>query len=467
MKVLMLGWEFPPHISGGLGTACLGLTRGLAHHDVEVLFVVPRAFGDEDARFAHVLGGNEIPVPRGGTQDDASAWLAAWPGVAEGDAIAQVAERMRVLLVDSPLRPYMSPGTYEARLAELQGRDHPLVAGAASESEAESEPLGQTETLGFTGSYGPDLMAEVGRYARVVAELAKRESFDVVHAHDWMTYPAGVLAARLSGRPLVAHLHASEYDRSGENVNVAVRDVEQMGLEAADRVVCVSHYLASLVRRRYGIDPEKIRVVHNAVTQDEQLASWRAEKSIDEPVILFLGRVTFQKGPDYFLEAAARVLRVEPNVKFVVSGSGDMLPRVIEQAAALGIARNVHFTGFLRGKDVERMYAMADIYVMPSVSEPFGISPLEAMASDVPVIVSNQSGVSEVVRHALKVDFWDVEDIANKMLGLLRYPALREQLREEGRSEVREQRWEFRGGLMRDIYAEVAGSDGPGEGMAP
>jgi glycosyltransferase involved in cell wall biosynthesis len=255
----------------------------------------------------------------------------------------------------------------------------------------------------------------------------------------------------------VAHLHASEYDRSGENVNKAVRDIEQLGLETADRVICVSHYLASLVRRRYGIDPDKIRVVHNAVNQDEQVADWRAQRTVHEPVVLFLGRVTFQKGPDYFLEAAARVLRLEPNVKFVVSGSGDMLPRVVEQAAALGIARNVHFTGFLRGRDVERMYAMADIYVMPSVSEPFGITPLEAMASDVPVIVSNQSGVAEVVRQALKVDFWDVNDIANKILGLLRYPALRDQLREDGRSEVREQRWEVRAGVVRDIYNELVG----------
>ena len=273
---------------------------------------------------------------------------------------------------------------------------------------------------------------------------------------------------------MVAQLHASEYDRSGENVNTAVRDIEQMGLAAADRVICVSHYLAGLVRRRYGIRDDKIRVVHNAVTQSEaagpgQADSRKLRQAIAEPVVLFLGRVTFQKGPDYFLQAAARVLRLEPGVKFVISGSGDMLPRVIEQAAALGIARSVHFTGFLRGRDVERMYAMADIYVMPSVSEPFGISPLEAIANNVPVILSNQSGVSEVVRHALKVDFWDVDDMANKILALLRYGALREQLRSDAGDEVRQLSWESSGEKVRDLYAELCVPPTPAipQGTAP
>jgi glycogen synthase len=461
----MLGWEFPPHISGGLGTACLGLTQGLAHHGVEVLFLVPRAHGDEDRRFATVLGGNEVAVPR--LADGAGEAVPAPPAAADvaasaatGPLLAQWAERVTVLPVDSPLVPYLTPDAYHARLQRLRATmgTEPAASRppeAAEASRTPPTPVEATETLSFTGSYGPDLLSEVERYARVAAQVASREVFDVVHAHDWMTFPAGVLAARLSGKPLIAHLHASEYDRSGENVNPRVRDLEQWGLSAADRVICVSHFLAGLVRRRYGIADEKIRVVHNAVTQAEQVDGWRAPRAIPEPVVLFLGRVTYQKGPDYFLEAAARVLRLEPDVKFVVSGSGDMLPHVVEQAAALGIARNVHFTGFLRGKDVERMYAMADIYVMPSVSEPFGISPLEAMASDVPVILSHQSGVAEVVRHALKVDFWDVDDIANKILSLLRYSALREQLRDEGRGEVREQRWETRGRLVREIYEEL------------
>jgi glycogen synthase len=337
--------------------------------------------------------------------------------------------------------------------AELAGVIGPAPATSRMGPAAGAAEAG--ELLPFTGAYGPDLFAEVARFARVVEEIARREAFDVVHAHDWMTYPAGILAARASGKPLVVHLHASEYDRSGENVNDVVREIERVGLEAADRVICVSHYIAGIVRDRYGIAEDKVRVVHNAVTQHEQIEQFHWIKAIDEPIVLFLGRVTFQKGPDYFLEAAARVIAVEPNVKFVIGGAGDMLPQIMDQAAGLGLARHVHFTGFLRGQDVERMYAMADIYVMPSVSEPFGIAPLEAMAADVPVILSKQSGVSEVVTHALKVDFWDVEDIANKILALLKYPDLGEQLVEQGRQEVRRQRWDFRGRRVREVYEEV------------
>jgi glycosyltransferase involved in cell wall biosynthesis len=228
-------------------------------------------------------------------------------------------------------------------------------------------------------------------------------------------------------------------------------------MEGADRVVCVSHYTARVVRTRYGIDPAKIRVVHNGLDGDPRRGARAAAKAIPEPIVLFLGRVTFQKGPDYFLETAARVVKVEPRVKFVMSGSGDMLPAMIERAARLGLSRHVHFTGFLRGKEVERMYSMADIYVMPSVSEPFGISPLEAMAQDVPVVLSRQSGVSEVLKNALKVDFWDVQETANKILALLRYPALSRTLRDEGREEVRRMGWERPAELVRGVYEELAG----------
>jgi glycosyltransferase involved in cell wall biosynthesis len=468
----MLGWEFPPHISGGLGTACLGLTRGLTHQGVEVLFVMPRAHGDEDAGAARLIGADQVPLALAETcatapELDTWAELRAAAGLAAtnlpvDEALADVARRLRMVAVASPLTPYLTETEYLYRLAEMRSRE-PVADGAAQGSGAlgmaaaagEDNSEGVTY-LTFTGSYGPELMAEVARFALVVAELSRREAFDVVHAHDWMTIPAAMAASRISGKPLVLHVHATEYDRSGENVNEHVRDVEQVGLDAADRVIAVSHFLAGVLQRRYSVDPEKIRVVHNAVTQAEQRSSWLGQKSVNEPIVLYLGRVTFQKGPDYFVEAAARVVAIEPNVKFVISGSGDMLPQIIQRVAELDLARHVHFTGFLRGSDVERMYAMADIYVMPSVSEPFGISPLEAMAADVPVIVSRQSGVSEVVTNALKVDFWDVTDMANKILALLRYPALGRQLSDEARSEVRRLRWEVRGQLVRDIYREVA-----------
>lgn len=289
----------------------------------------------------------------------------------------------------------------------------------------------------------------------MVGEIARRERIDVIHAHDWMTYPAGLVAKAITGKPLVLHMHACEYDRSGEAVDARIRDLEQAGFDGADRIACVSHYTANTLRRFYRVDKTKLRVVHNAVTHNEATRLLHEEKAIPEPIVLFLGRVTFQKGPDYFIDAAARVIEVEPRVKFVMSGSGDMLPRMVERAARKGLARHMHFTGFLRGRDVERMYAMADIYVMPSVSEPFGISPLEAMALDTPVVVSRQSGVSEVLANALKVDFWDVDGMANKILALLRYPALSQQLVEDGREEIRRLRWDTQGALMKQVYQEL------------
>jgi len=522
----MLGWEFPPHISGGLGTACLGLTRGLASAGVNVLFVVPRALGDEEAEHMELIGANRVRMrrrapgrarsvaaqeraapaaePGGGREPAAPAGASSeaplvWPpeeGAAEripgalaatGTAGREVERIFEELALDSALRPYLDAAGYREVLRELapvkgepeperararrpeprperrpeQGpeREPQLALGPEIEQGVEEEPEGKEDGGGerfeFAGAYGEGLYQEVRRYAEVVAEVARNETFDLIHAHDWMTYAAGIAAREVSGKPLVLHLHASEYDRSGENVNERVRALEQAGFDAADLVVCVSHYTAGVLRRRYRMDPSRIRVVHNAVSQQEQAGIVHEQKAIDEPIVLFLGRVTFQKGPDYFIDAARRVVDVEPRVKFVMSGSGDMLGDMIERAARQGLARHIHFTGFLRGRDVERMYAMADIYVMPSVSEPFGISPLEAMALDVPVIVSRQSGVSEILVNALKVDFWDVEGLADKILALLRYGPLRRQLSEEGREEVRRMRWERRGVLMRDVYREL------------
>lgn len=383
---------------------------------------------------------------------------------------------LELLSIDSPLHAYATAASYERRVSASQTMQmeaatavqtlrqallgHPSLDDLRTHLE---RVLGQTlrisdageRYLRFSGSYGHDLLAEVARYALVVGQLAGTREFDVVHAHDWLTVPAGIVAARVSGKPLVLHVHACEYDRSGENVNAQVRDIEQLGLDAADRVICVSHFTANVLRRRYRIDPAKLRVVHNAVMHHEQVTAWRAPKTIPEPIVLFLGRVTFQKGPDYFLEAASRVLKVFPGVKFVMSGSGDMLPTMVERTARLGIARNVHFTGFLRGRDVEKMYAMASIYVMPSVSEPFGISPLEALALDVPVIVSRQSGVAEILTSALKVDFWDVDDLANKIIALLRHEALARQLREDGKGEISSFRWDEQGKLVAEVYKEV------------
>lgn len=529
MRVLMLGWELPPHISGGLGTACQGLVEGLDSAGVEVVFVVPRAYGDEQAGRAKVIGGHGVQLDQApgqpGFQEEpdegvilesranpvpvlAGVGARALDEVAPHDVSPGPADQLhvsdqrpgapvpgvRTVLVESPLRPYQDSESYLELVQSLEpngksassdgtpflgrqlneqlsaGQAEPFE-GAAITDPAAWEALAHTaakiakerflrgenapEEARFTGGYGPDLFGEVARYAQVVAEIALREKVDLVHAHDWMTYPAGIAAAKALGVPLLIHVHATEFDRSGENPDPRVYALECMGIHAADRIVCVSHFTGRTVRYKHGADPEKIRVLHNAVTQKEQRAQWHTGRTLKGPIVLYLGRVTMQKGPDYFLQAAAKVAKLRPDVNFVLSGSGDMLPRMMMQSARLGLARNVFFTGFLRGKEVERMYSMADLYVMPSVSEPFGITPLEAMALDVPVIVSKQSGVSEIVANALKVDYWDVDELANKMLAVITYAPLRKQLIDQGRDEVGHMRWDVRGELLRTYYEEL------------
>jgi len=452
----MLGWEFPPHISGGLGTACAGISKGLTENGVEVLFVVPRSFGDEPTGGVELLSASGVVLTEEQPEPTRER-LAPF-----GQKIERVPSAETPLLewqaLDSPLRPYMTEHEYAYKLDQVR-RAQPASAPWEPESYGTTAVLDAppvAHQVELEGGYGPNLLAEVERYAEVVRELAGREQFDVIHAHDWMTFAAGVAAKEVSGKPLIAHVHACEFDRSGDRPNAGVCTFEQLGLERADRVICVSEFNADVLRANYRLDERKLRVVHNAITQSEQQERLKVEKTIDDPIVLFLGRITYQKGPDYFLEAAARVLKVMPDVRFVLSGSGDMWPKMVERAAQLGISANTHFTGFLEGTEVERMFAMADLYVMPSVSEPFGISTLEAMALDVPTIISRQSGVSEVLENALKVDFWDVEDLANKILALLMYPALTDELAVSGRQEVERMSWGERGRSLANIYAEVS-----------
>jgi len=306
-----------------------------------------------------------------------------------------------------------------------------------------------------SSDYSTDMYVEVYRYAEVAAELAFNRQFDIVHAHDWMTYPAGIAVAAASGRPLVIHVHSTEFDRSGEHVNQTIYDIEREGMERADKIITVSHYTRNIVISRYGISGDKVEVVYNGV---DRCGSWPLDESgikKDEKIVLFLGRITMQKGPEYFLQAAKKVLGIMDNVKFVMAGSGDMMHRSIEMAAELGIGHKVLFTGFLRGEDVQKIYKMADLYVMPSVSEPFGIAPLEALDNDVPVIISKQSGVSEVLMHALKVDFWDINEIANKIVAVLKFPPLQMTLRSHGNFEVRRLRWRDAAAKCARIYEEM------------
>jgi Glycosyltransferase len=425
MRVLMFGWEFPPHIAGGLGTACQGLTKGLAKQDVEVLFVMPSASGDEDTSTVTIINASDV---------------AAFRTLKEVEYFAQ---KVQFLRVDSQMIPYIGLEEY-ARLSEKE---------SLHEKEIWWGELGKKYK--FSGKYGANLMEEVARYAMVAASIASQNEFDVIHAHDWLTYMAGIAAKRVSGKPLVVHVHATEFDRSGENVNTQVFDLERRGMQEADRVITVSHLTRNIVIQRYGIAPSKVVTVHNAV-DFASMHTETVERGVPEKIVTFLGRITFQKGPEYFIEAAAKVLQRYENARFVMAGSGDMLHRSIRRVAKLGIADRFHFTGFLRGADVSRMFAHSDVYVMPSVSEPFGISPLEAMRSNVPTIISKQSGVAEVLKYAIKVDFWDVNALADAIYGLLKYPALSEMAVRSGLDEVNSLKWDNAAAKVATVYNELS-----------
>ncbi|MDE6734278.1 MAG: glycosyltransferase family 4 protein, partial [Desulfovibrio sp.] len=360
---------------------------------------------------------------------------------------------IRYLSVDSPLMPYLTPESYREALKNLSSSSTPG-------GEVVKTSTGPAFTWKLKGGYGPELMTEVYRYGRLGGAIALREDFDVIHAHDWMTYPAGILAKALTGKPLVVHIHATEYDRSGENINEIVGGIERAGLLAADVVVAVSQLTRNMVIQRYGVPPEKVKVVYNAVERHDVARHYEIPPRIrHEKRVLFLGRITFQKGPEYFMEAARLVLEKIPNVRFFMAGSGDMLPRLVRRAGQLRIGSRFHFAGFLRGEQVDRMFALSDLYVMPSVSEPFGITPLEAMLYDVPVLLSRQSGVSEVLEHALKADFWDTRDMADKICAVLRYPSLAEDLVKNCREEMKSIRWGNAAEQLLQIYRNVTGEN--------
>lgn len=448
MKVFMLGWEFPPHISGGLGTACFGMTKGLDEVGVNVSFVLPVSVPISGPSHVSIRTATEIA-----------------PGTpVVQDTITHVFEHVSLHQVPAVLLPYGTPATHEQAVREmviqqLKQSDSPGATetlkqlGMLSQSTQAATPL---PAFSAAGQYTGDLMSQVQNYVALAVALARQEEFDVVHAHDWMTFPAGMAVASITGKPLVVHVHSTEFDRSGEQVNQRIYDTERAGMHAATSVVCVSHLTRNIAVSRYNVPPEKTEVVYNAVEMPI-LANWEMKPiKGTEKIVLFLGRLTMQKGPEYFLKAAKKVIEKYSNVRFVMAGSGDLISKCVEEVADLEIGRYVTFTGFLRGKDVDRIFSMADLYVMPSVSEPFGIAPLEALSHNVPVIISKQSGVSEVLNHALKVDFWDVDEMANKILAVLRHPPLQRTLRQHGQIELRKLSWRDSAAQLKTIYERIA-----------
>lgn len=421
----MFGWEFPPHITGGLGTACYGLTKGLVKHGVEVIFVVPKAYGDETKEGFRLINASDIIVDFNETHSQ-EHW-----------------NKIKYMEIGSNLIPYVGPEEFE-QMVSLERLENKSYTQAVFSRQFQ-----------FSGKYGPNLMTEVARYAIIATAVAESQSFDIIHAHDWLTYPAGIAAKHISGKPLVIHVHATEFDRSGENVNQNVYDIERKGMEEANLIITVSNLTRQIVIDKYGIPPEKVITVHNAVEPVDRPEMEGIQKHVKEKVVTFLGRVTYQKGPDYFVEAAHKVLKKDHNVRFVMAGSGDLLNRMIRRVAQLKISTKFHFTGFLAGAEVDRMFAMSDVYVMPSVSEPFGISPLEAMRSNVPVVISKQSGVAEVLKHALKVDFWDIDALSDAIYGILHYDGLKKMFMKYGKEEVDNLKWENAAFNMLQVYHQA------------
>lgn len=397
MKVLTFGWDYPPVKNGGLGVACMGLTTELTKLGIEVVFVLPRE-QEVESNLRFIFG-----------------------------SINRVAIRE----VLSPLLPYKTSKA--------------MLIGYAPD--------------GSRKMYAHNLIREVYAYAKQAALIAQEEEFDLIHAHDWTSYLAGLAAKEVSGKPCVLHVHATSFDQAGGlNVDPEIYAIEERAFRDADGIVAVSAFTRNMLIEKHGVDPAKVTVVYNGAEcfdperLDPVLQEWKKE---GKKIVLFHGRITLQKGPDYFVRAARRVVDVDPNVIFIVSGWGDMEHELLHLVGSLGLSSHVKFVGALWGKERDRMYQSVDLFVMPSVSEPFGLVALEALAHGAPVLISKQSGVSEVLAHALKVDFWDVEEMANKILAVVRYGTLHRQLKTYGKEEIRSLTWSRAASKVKEIYHRV------------
>ncbi len=392
MDVIMLGWEFPPFVSGGLGTHCYHLTEALSKEGHAISFIMPDCPDHIYSACANVIK----------------------------------ATKNKIIRVGVSLMPYLPS-------VPISVKKH----GKAIMSK----------------QYGDGFYKDVMRYTDAAADAAKGLSCDVIHCHDWMTFLAGVRIKEETGKPLVVTVHSTEHDRSGSLYpNPWISDIEWQGMYAADKVITVSHYMKEQIHDKYGVPRDKIDVVYNSLNP-EQYSNKKVRFGTREKVVLFLGRMTLQKGPDYLLKAAAKVLKYDKDVRFIFVGTGDMLPQLIDESIDLGIADKVTFTGYQ--DSIEQYYQMADLYVMPSVSEPFGITTLEAMASGAPVLISKTSGVAEVVTHKMSVDFWDHDRMASSIIGALRYPCMRQEMSRNGYEEVCQMSWDDVAKKTGEVYQNV------------
>jgi glycosyltransferase involved in cell wall biosynthesis len=434
MNILMFGWEFPPNISGGLGTACYGIVKGLsACGDVNVTFVVPKAFGNEQSENAriNIISANEVSTP-----DEISTEFKEISSEIESKAFTFIE-------VPSKLKPYLDPENFDEKyFSELKT----LKKSKIRNKEVRFE---------FSGKYGPNLFDEINNYAIVAKTIAQQNQFEIIHAHDWLTFPAGIAAKSVTGKPLVLHVHSTDFDRSGGSVNPAIYEIEKHGFEEADSIITVSDRIKYRLTEQYNVPSRKITTIYNAIDSKSECELDFNSRDHKEKTVTFLGRITIQKGPEYFVNVARMVINKMKNVHFVMAGNGELRNQMLDLCARYGITDRFHFAGFLNGNEVSRLLHRSDLFIMPSVSEPFGIVPLEAMQANVPVIISRQSGVAELIRKVIKTDFWDVHAMADAVHGILRYKKLSKTMIAEGKQEVNKLNWENSALNIRQVYLNI------------
>jgi glycosyltransferase involved in cell wall biosynthesis len=424
-KILMIGWEYPPDIIGGLGIATYGIANALGELGHKIILILPRITGKEPKnKNILILGVNSRYLP------------------------LSKEELQKFLLETIHLKGL---NIYESQY--FIPPEEIFYSLEKTSSIVQEELLETQDRVILEGGYGKNIYKEIQAFAEFVAKItSKLKSIDIIHAHDWMTFPAALYAKFLTNIPIVLHVHATEFDRSGENPNSYVFNLEKYSFEKADAIITVSNYTKNILIEKYGINPDKIFPVYNAVDFQYTLPK-EVKKPIKQKIVLFLGRITFQKGPDYFVRAAKKVIEKIDNVKFLMVGTGDMYHQMIEMAADLGIGKYFHYTGFIPREKIDEIFKMSDVYVLPSVSEPFGLTVLEALKAGVPVIVSKQSGVSEIIENAIKVDFWNVEEIAEHIINLLKDENFKNEIKQKlNQEQIHKITWYDSARKIEEIY---------------
>jgi glycosyltransferase involved in cell wall biosynthesis len=425
----MLGWEFPPFFSGGLGVATYGMVKALSPK-VDIKLIVPKS-AHVSLSNVHIIGLNSF------TSEELNF------------------ERLQYNYLNLTSEFYSLP----LALSPYHYINEEITKNKWDEFEKSTERQKKIEVLHsfFSGNevYGYDIKHKIHLYAQLVSELASKGDYDVIHAHDWITFPAALQLQQQGRKPLILHVHSLETDRAGEAVRNEIYELEKDALTKADRILAVSQFTKEQIIKHYAIDAAKIFVVHNGI---EPAQTRKVPHLLRDKLVVFLGRITHQKGPEFLLETAEKVCRVYPRVKFIVAGTGDQFAHLLETSAYRKLGSKFIFAGFLTKARVDELLNMADVYFMPSISEPFGLTALEAAQHNVPAVLSNQSGAAEVMKCSLRADFWDTDKYANYIYALLKYNVLHRELSESAKHDLQRLTWEHAAEKINAVYQQFSPS---------